>query len=116
MIPRILVLVDREQYFMFKKLERIGACTFVPYDGLLTPEAIAGYIQQHRQNFDSVAVLGGRENADVRQTLDAHFDGPKILFDFDEPPTTNPDYVVIRGPVRVQDFERTIREAFAALR
>ena len=116
MVPRILMLMNGEQYFQLQPLQRTSPCTFVRYDRDLTPNVIGNYLDNHRQDFDSVAVLSGRENEIIRLILNEHFSGPKILFDFDGQTPTNTEYTKITCPVRISDFERTVREAFAALR
>ena len=108
--------MDRDDYYNFRKLQRTGACTFIPYDGLLTPDVIARYLEKHGQDFDAVAVLNGEPYADVRQTLEAHFQGPKILLGGKVIAAPTPYVASVPNPVRLSGFERVVREAFAALR
>ena len=103
--------MDAEDYYFYEKLQ-LGACKFVEYDGLLTPAAVADYLIRYIQTFDAVGVLGGNEHADVRRTLDDHFDGLKFLFDWGGTSAANPDYIRVVGPV----FDRTVREAFADIK
>lgn len=80
MKPRILLLMSFDEAFYLEPIEEGSQnFSFVKYTGIFNPKDIKNWIDQHKDEFDAVAVYDAPGYSNVRQAMEEHFQGHKIL-------------------------------------
>ena len=119
MEPRILLVTDSETYYHLDVVRPDAPFSFVPYEGMLSEQAIAAFLNERRDQFDAVAVFGDDLYSGIRTAVLKHYDGPKILWHIINPNESEKvegAFIAQIPPnARISEFDRIIREAFANL-
>jgi hypothetical protein len=119
MKPRILLLMDStDQYHFIAVHGDRSPYTFVDYQGKFTEDSVRDFLQQHRGEYDAVAVFSINVYADVRETMERTFDGPKILLHsllFGYEPPDGQYTMQVHFPVLPSKFDKLVEKHFKNL-